>query len=71
MLTPYRAHFYSVVPGNAATPLGSVILPVTFRTKDNYHTEYIKFEVADFDLLYHAILGRPALAKFMAMPHYI
>jgi hypothetical protein len=37
--------------------------------KDNYRTEYIKFEVADFDSSYHAILGRPALAKFMVMPH--
>jgi hypothetical protein len=27
--------------------------------KDNYHTEYLKFEVADFELSYHAILGRP------------
>jgi hypothetical protein len=38
--------------------------------KDNYNTEYIKFEVVDYDLLYHAILGRPALAKFMVVPHY-
>jgi hypothetical protein len=71
MLTPSKALFYDIVPGNAATPLGSVVLPVTFRTKDNYRTEYIKFEVADFDSSYHAILGRPALAKFMIMPHYI
>jgi hypothetical protein len=31
---------------------------------------YIKFEVADFETSYHAILGRPAIAKFMAVPHY-
>ncbi|XP_025813081.1 uncharacterized protein LOC112890400 [Panicum hallii] len=48
-----------------------MVLLVTFRTKDNYRTEYIKFEVADFDSSYHAILGRPALAKFMAVPHYV
>jgi hypothetical protein len=30
----------------------------------------IKFEVADFETSYHAILGRPAIAKFMAVPHY-
>jgi hypothetical protein len=48
-----------------------VVLPVTFGTKDNYCTKYIKFEVADFDSSYRAILGRPALAKFMAMPHYV
>jgi hypothetical protein len=27
--------------------------------------------VADFESSYHAILGRPALAKFMTMPHYV
>jgi hypothetical protein len=66
-----RAPFYSIIPGNMATPLGSVVLPVTFRMKDNYRTEYIKFKVADFESSYHAILGRPALAKFMAVPHYV
>jgi hypothetical protein len=71
MLTPSRAPFYSIVPGNTATPLSSVVLPVTFETKDNYRTKYIKFEVADFESSYLAILGRPALAKFMAVPHYV
>jgi hypothetical protein len=33
--------------------------------------EYIKFEVENFESSYHAILGRPALAKFMAVPHYV
>ena len=27
--------------------------------------------MADFDATYHAILGRPALAKFMDVPHYV
>jgi hypothetical protein len=71
MLTPSRASFYSIILGNAATPLGSVVLLVTFGMKDNYRTEYIKIEVADFELSYHAILGRLALVKFMAVPHYI
>jgi hypothetical protein len=71
MLTPSKAPFYGIVPGNTATPLGSVVLPVTFGMKDNYQTEYIKFEVADFDSSYHAILSRLALAKFMAVPHYV
>jgi hypothetical protein len=48
-----------------------VVLPVTFGIEDNYRTEYIKFEVPDFDSSYHAILGRSALAKFMAVPHYV
>src|SRR5688572_15941882 len=71
MLTPVDSPFYSIVPGNAAIPLGQVVLPVTFGTKEHYRTEYIRFEVADFETSYHAILGRPALAKFMAIPHYV
>jgi hypothetical protein len=48
-----------------------VVLPVTFgETRENYRTEYIKFEVVDFETSYHAILGRPAIAKFMVVPHY-
>jgi hypothetical protein len=48
-----------------------VVLTVTFgKTRENYRTEYIKFEVADFEISYHANLGRPAIAKFMAVPHY-
>jgi hypothetical protein len=48
-----------------------VVLPVTFEeSRENYRTEYIKFEVADFEISYHAILGRLAIAKFMAVPHY-
>jgi hypothetical protein len=39
MLTPSRAPFYGIVPGNVATPLGSVVLPVTFGMKENYRTE--------------------------------
>jgi hypothetical protein len=71
MLTKSTSPFYSIVPGNAAIPLGLVNLPVTFReTRENYRTEYIKFEVADFETSYHAILGRLAIAKFMAVPHY-
>jgi hypothetical protein len=71
MLTKSTSPFYSIVPGNTAIPLGSVVLSVTFgETRENYRTEYIKFEVADFETSYHAILGRPAIAKFMAVPHY-
>jgi hypothetical protein len=71
MLIKSTSSFYGIVPGNAAIPLGSVVLPVTFgETRENYCTEYIKFEVTDFETSYHAILGRPAIAKFMAVPHY-
>ena len=49
------------------TPVGNVTLLVTFGTRDNYRTESIIFEVASFETSYHVILGRPALAKFMAI----
>jgi hypothetical protein len=39
-------------------------------TQENFRTEYLTFEVADFRSSYHAILGRPMLAKFMAIPHH-
>jgi hypothetical protein len=71
MLNKSALPFYGIVPGNAAIPQGSVVLPVTFgETRKNYRTEYIKFGVADFGTSYHAILGRPAIAKFMVVPHY-
>jgi hypothetical protein len=71
MLTKSTSPFYGIIPGNVAIPLGSVVLPVTYgETRDNYRTEYIKFEVADFETSYHAILGRPAITKFMAVLHY-
>jgi hypothetical protein len=71
MLTKSTLPFYGIVPGNTAIPLGSVVLPFSFgETRENYRTEYIKFEAADFETSYHAILGRSAIAKFMAVPHY-
>jgi hypothetical protein len=71
MLTQSTSPFYGIIPENAAIPLGSVVLPVTFgETRENYRTGYIKFEVADFETSYHVILSRPAITKFMAVPHY-
>jgi hypothetical protein len=61
--------FYGVVPGKVAYPIGRVCLPVTFGT-ENFRTEYLTFEVADFDSSDHTIFGRPMLAKFMAIPHH-
>ena len=69
-LTPFDSFFWGVVPGRASKLLGEITLPVQFGTASNYHIEHINFYVADFNTAYHAILGRPALAKFMAVPHY-
>jgi hypothetical protein len=62
--------FYGVVPSKAAYPIGRVCLQVTFGTEENFRTEYLTFEVADFCSSYYAILRRPMLAKFMAIPHH-
>ncbi|XP_034580934.1 uncharacterized protein [Setaria viridis] len=62
--------FYGIVPGKGSYPIGQVVLPVTFGTPENYHTEYFTFEVANFKTSYHAIFGRPMLARFMAIPHH-
>ena len=60
-----------MLPGQASQPLGQITLPVQFGTADHFRVEFISFIVADFEGTYHAILGRPALAKFMAVPHYV
>ena len=36
----------------------------------NFYSEVFTFEVVDFPGSYHAILGRPCYAKFMAIPNY-
>ena len=70
-LTPSDSSFWGVVPSRASKLLGEITLPVQFDTASNYRVEHINFYVADFDIAYHAILGRPALAKFMAVSHYV
>jgi hypothetical protein len=70
-LKPSRLTFHGIVPGHSCTPLGRVQLEVLFGKKGNSHREPIWFEVVDISSPYHALLGRPALAKFMAVPHYV
>jgi hypothetical protein len=69
-LKPSRLTFHGIVPGHSCTPMGRVQLEVLFRKKGNSHREPIWFEVVNISNPYHALLGRPALAKFMAVPHY-
>ena len=51
-------------------PLGQINLPITFGDPTNYRMETLTFEVVRFHETYHAILGRPCYAKFMAIPIY-
>ena len=69
-LVPSDQAFYSI-PGAKSTPVSLATLPVTFGTRDNYRTEYVNFQVAEIETSYHAILGRPSLAKFMAIPNHM
>jgi len=69
-LVPSDQAFYGIIPRAGSTPVGRATLPVTFGTCNNYRIEYINFEVAEFETSYHAILGRPSLAKFMAIPNH-
>src|SRR3954462_3335769 len=61
---------YGVVPGKAATSLGAIKLDVIFGSKHNFARQVLEFEVLDWQSQYHAILGRPAFAQFMAVQHY-
>jgi hypothetical protein len=67
-LMPTRP-FFGVTSGTTI-PIRQVCLPVTFGTCENYHTELIDFDMAHIDLPYNAILGYPALAKFMVVTHH-
>jgi hypothetical protein len=69
-LCPNRAPFHGIVPGAVATYIGQISLPVTFGTPENFRMKTIQFEVTDFETMYNTFLGRLALSKFMAIPHY-
>jgi hypothetical protein len=69
-LKPSRLTFHGIVPGHSCTPLGKVRLEVLFGKKGNSRREPISFEVVDISSPYYALLGHPALAKFMAVQHY-
>jgi hypothetical protein len=62
--------FFAIVSTEGEYPLGHIYMLVTFGTPENYRTEFLRFEVASFDCGYNAIIGRPGLAKFMAILHY-
>jgi hypothetical protein len=69
-LLPSETSFHGIVPGKPTYPLGCVHLDVIFGTPENFRKEKLEFEVVDWPSQYHAILGRPAFARFMAVPHY-
>jgi hypothetical protein len=68
-LKPTDCSFHGIVPGSANHPLGKIELDVCFGDSSNFRREKLEFQVLDWPLQYHAILGRPEFAKFMAVPH--
>jgi hypothetical protein len=70
LLRPNRDPFHDIVTGAVATPIGQIILPVTFGTRENFLTKSILFEVTNFETAYNTFLGQQALSKFMAIPQY-
>jgi hypothetical protein len=68
-LRPSMTPFDGVAPGKRVQPLAQIDLPVWFGTPDNFRKETLTFEVVGFRGAYHAILGRPCYAKFMAVPN--
>jgi hypothetical protein len=69
MLEPSKTTFHGIVPGLSCAPMGKIRIDVMFGNRDNCRVENLMFEVVDLDSPYHALLGRPALAKFMASTH--
>jgi hypothetical protein len=70
MLEESDTRFHGILPTSPAYSLGKVYLNVVFGKPDNFRKEKIEFEVVNWESQYHAILGRPAYAKFMVVPHY-
>jgi hypothetical protein len=70
-LKPTDCSFHGIIPGSANYPLGRIALNVCFGNRQNYRREKLDFEVMDWPLQYHAILGRPVFSRFMAVPHYM
>ena len=69
-LEPTRTVFHGIVPSVSCSPIGRVRLDVLFGDSSHFRREPVWFKVVDLSSAYHALLGRPALAKFMAVPHY-
>ncbi|KAK1603321.1 hypothetical protein QYE76_016673 [Lolium multiflorum] len=70
MLEESDTRFHGILPTSPAYSLGKAYLNVVFGKPDNFRKEKIEFEVVNWESQYHAILGRPAYAKFMDVPHY-
>jgi hypothetical protein len=69
-LRPTDCPFHGIVPGSTNHPLGRIELNICLGDRGNFQREKLEFEVMDWSSQYHTILGRPAFARFMVVPHY-
>jgi len=53
---------FSGVGPQLVFPLGSIVLPVTFGTEDNFRTENVQFDVAEVNL--PSLVGWPSTASW-------
>jgi hypothetical protein len=61
--------FFGIVSTEGEYPLGHLFMLASFGASNNNWIEFLRFKVARFDCGYNTIIGRPGLAKFMAMSH--
>jgi hypothetical protein len=61
---------FSRVGPHPVYPVGTISVLVTFGMEVNFRTENVQFEVAEVNLPFNAIIGRPALYRFMAVAHH-
>jgi len=64
------SHPLSRVGPHPVYPVGTISLPVTFEVEENFRTENVQFDVAEVNLQFNAIIGRPMLYRFMVVAHY-
>jgi hypothetical protein len=69
-LRPIDCSFHEIVPRSANHPLGRIELDVCFSDRGNYQREKLECEVMDCPSQYNAIMGQPAFAWCMIVPHY-
>src|SRR4051812_9189463 len=63
--------FHGIVSSKSAKPIGKIYQEIAFGNAENFRSKIIPFEVVNLESPYHAILGRPAYARFMARPCYV
>ena len=63
--------FHGIFLGKLGRPIGKIYLDTTFGNSELFRSKIIPLEVVYLESPYHAILGRPAYARFMARPCYV